>query len=269
MNPEPDPHIYIDGSNWIHRLYHAMPEPSRVPDQFRRWLATFMSTFRPQSLRIALDAAGDNWRSELCPEYKAQRAKKPDDLRKLLDTAETWLKSWDWLRVPGYEADDLLATWAWQARQYGQRVVIASADRDLFQCVHYEHVTVLRGFQTERDESGQRRVGKCDWMNYERFVGEYQLVPPQWPQYRALVGDNSDNMGGVKGIGPKVAAALLRTFPTIEDFLSADAKFATTPLTQVQTKRIRAAYDAGDIARWTRIHTLSKNAPERAEAKQP
>jgi DNA polymerase-1 len=259
--PETAPHIFIDGSNWIHRLYHAMPEAARVPDQFRRWLATFMATFRPQSLRIALDATGDNWRSDLCPEYKAQRAKKPDDLRRLLDTAETWLKSWDWAKVPGHEADDLLATWTWKAKMASEQVVIASADRDLFQCVHCEHVAILRGFSTGKVD-GARRVVDCDWMNYTRFAGEYQIVPPQWPEYRALVGDSSDNLGGVKGIGPKVAAALLRSYPTIEDFLKADARFATTPLTQVQTKRIRAAHESGDIAKWTRIHTLVKNAPE-------
>jgi len=258
----PPLHIIIDGSNWIHRLYHAMNQPSMIPDQFRKWLRIMMEKWSPQSIRIALDSSGDNWRADLCPEYKAQRDKKPADLQKLLAEAEKWLRSWDVLRVPGHEADDLLCTWAHSIASTEQgRVLIASADRDLFQCIRDERVSVLRGFRTEKGE-----VTSIECFSYASFINRYTFYPIQWPQFRALVGDTSDNLGGVDGIGPHTATALLQKYMTIEDFLKADREFKTNPLTAGQTKRIRKAWESGDIPKWIRVHTLAKNAPVQGSA---
>ena len=102
-------------------------------------------------------------------------------------------------------------------------------------------------------------------MTYADFTDTYGIVPPQWPHFRALVGDKSDNLAGVQGIGEQTACELLRKYATLEDVLDALARFETTGLTRVQERNIRRAHALGDLAKWIRIHTLGKTlAPEAA-----
>ena len=104
--------ICVDLSNMAHRAYHALPDPSRVTDLLRHWLGALKNEYRPDELKIALDAPGSSWRAELCPDYKAQRNAKPAELRQLLEGLPAALKSWNVTQTPGYEADDILAAWA-------------------------------------------------------------------------------------------------------------------------------------------------------------
>lgn len=256
--------LLIDGTNLLHKLYHALPDPDRVPDQLRRWLNLLSLQYRPDFVRIALDCPGENWRTTLCPEYKASRDEKPEALQQLLDDAENILSAWCPYAVAGHEADDLLATWAARAHRDGRRAVIVSGDKDLFQCLRHDQVTILRSFRTHRG-----RIEHPDWFTFRRFVDRYQFVPPAWPQYRALVGDKSDNLPGVPGIGDQNAMRILTLFATVEDAIAAIRSFQTTMLPRAVERALLTADDDGSLARQIRVNTLTKNVSTAATSAKP
>ena len=255
--------LFIDGTNLIHKLYHALPSVDAVEPKLRSWVDLLNRTYRPHFLRIALDAPGGTWRSELFPDYKGQRSEKPDELRDLLERAEEMLGEWFVVRVAGHEADDLIATWARRAAMHSSesKALIVSADKDLFQCLRHDQVSILRGFR-----SYQGAILDCDWMTYSAFVQRYQFTPPAWPMYRALVGDKSDNLPGVSGIGDKYAQQILAKYATLDDCVAAILRFQTTGLPAKVEKALVRAHQDGSLAKSIRANTLTTNVPSTAGA---
>lgn len=251
--------ILIDGSNLIHKLYHCVPA-DRVLDAARRQLRALEATYRPEWLVVCLDWQGPNFRHDLWPEYKAGRDETPADLRGLLDAvAAGELGDWMTLVTPGYEADDLIATLS--SRDY--KSLIVSADKDLYQCLRPDQVAILNKFSTRAGRVESRR-----YVNYESLREDYGLIPPQWPEYRALVGDKSDNMRGVRGVGPDAARSVLDEFPTIEDFVAAMARWETPAIVDAKAKAIVRAWESGEIQRQTRVHRLVRDVPIQASVER-
>ncbi|MRJ02736.1 MAG: DNA polymerase I [Epsilonproteobacteria bacterium] len=200
----------IDTFGSLFRSYHALPK-LQSREGFPTGLLTgfinliYQLTQQEEYLIFALDSPGESFRSLLYPSYKAQRPEPPSDLKLQLEVALRWIgeMGFQTLEREGYEADDLIASLARLATSQGLKVRIISYDKDLYQLVEDGKVELYDPVRKE--------------VIHEREVVKKFGVPPSLIRdYLALVGDSSDNIPGVKGIGAKSAAALLTQFGSLE-----------------------------------------------------
>ena len=206
--------LIVDGHNLLCACYYGLPdrirsvtgEPIHGTYGFVAAVLKMIRRFEPQALVVCFDAEEPNFRNALSPTYKANRTLLPErgnpfaqlpDIRRGL----AWLKV-PWLEIGGVEADDVMGTLARRLAKT-HRVYIASMDRDLFQLVDKRTRVYSRAFGIET-EYGPREI-----------VARYKVRPDQFVDYRTLVGDASDNIEGVDGIGAKTAARLLKDFGDI------------------------------------------------------
>lgn len=213
--PEPgDPQtLYVvDLTGYVFRAYHALPpmststgEPTHAVYGVTQMLLNLITTQKPHRLALALDAPGPSFRKSIYEAYKATRPAPPPDLREQIERLQEVVEAYaiPCLSVPGFEADDLIATLVDKARGAGLKLVIVSADKDLLQLVDGDVVM----FDTMRD----RVYGREE--TFERLG----VMPEQVCDYLALTGDSSDNIPGVPSVGPKTAAALLGEYATLDD----------------------------------------------------
>ncbi|MFO7583664.1 MAG: DNA polymerase, partial [Anaerolineales bacterium] len=214
----------IDGHALAYRTYFALTgyspsgsrwqtskgEPTAGIYGFSTVLLRLLEQEKPDYLAVAFDV-GKTFRDDLFPEYKATRAKMPDDLRPQIERIRQLVDSFNIprLEMEGFEADDVLGTIAKKVAAQGIGVKIITGDRDLLQLVG-DHVIVSLPQKGKMGESQ-------DYITEEQ-VKEYFGVPPRLVvDYKALLGDTSDNIPGVKGIGEKTAQALYETFSSLDD----------------------------------------------------
>jgi DNA polymerase-1 len=209
--------LLIDANSIIHRSFHALP-PFTTPDGrpsgaiygIASILLKLWREERPEYAAALFDRPEPTFRDKIYAEYKAQRPPAAEELiSQIIETHKLFdafaIKTFE---MPGYEADDLIATLAEMFRKEKDvRVVILTGDRDTLQLVEDDHV-VVRTFNK----------GVSDTTIYgEAEVKEkYGLAPSQLIDYKALVGDSSDNIKGVPGVGPKTALELLKKFGTVK-----------------------------------------------------
>jgi DNA polymerase-1 len=200
----PEPVYLIDGSAYIYRAYHAVAPltnssglPTHAIYGFVNILRRVIREKAPRYLAIAFDARGPNFRHELYREYKAHRPAMPDDLACQLPYIKEIVAAYNIvsLEQAGVEADDLIASAVARLRQQGQPVIVVSGDKDLLQLVT-DDVTVW-------DPMGDK------FMDPAGVVKKYHMGPEQLTDLFALIGDASDNVPGVPGVGPKTAEKLL------------------------------------------------------------
>src|SRR5437868_1763238 len=169
---------------------------------FTSMLVNLLKDHRPDGIAVAFDLPQPTFRHALVDDYKAGRAEAPDILRQQMGLVRQVVEALKipLLEVPGYEADDIVATLATQARDRGDDVIIVTGDRDTYQLVEDPHVKVL-----------YNRRGVSDYVLYDE-AGIFErtgVTPAQYPQYAAMRGDTSDNLPGVPGVGEKTAAKLI------------------------------------------------------------
>ena len=192
-----------DGSRWITKA----GEPTAGTFGFVSVLLRLLESQAPEYLAVSFDT-GRTFRDDLYPEYKATRDKMPDDLRLQLDRIRQVVLAFGIpiLEAEGFEADDVLGTVARRAAEQGVRVVILSGDRDLLQLVDDSiHVELAGQKLSEAIDYGPQAV-------FDKFG----VSPGQLIDYKALVGDTSDNIPGVKGIGEKTAVGLIQQYGSLE-----------------------------------------------------
>ena len=213
------PTLYlIDGHALAYRMYFALTaggsssrwltskgEPTAGIYGFARELIRIIEQEKPEYIAVAFDV-GKTFRDEIFPEYKGTREKMPDDLRPQIKRIREMVDAFNIprLEVEGYEADDVLGSIAHLAAEQGLGVKIITGDRDLLQLVNARTVVYLAG----------------DDQNYitdEDVVRKLGVRPNQVVDYKALVGDKSDNIPGVPGIGEKTAIALIEKFGTLDN----------------------------------------------------
>jgi DNA polymerase-1 len=207
----------LDAMSLAFRAFFALPvelatESGVVTNAlhgFVSMLCTIVRDHHPAALAVAFDLPGDTFRHEMVSDYKGGRAEIPPELPPQFDMIRELLEA---LHIPvvsspGYEADDILATLATQAKERGQDVVVVTGDRDSFQLVEDPHVQVL-----------YNKRGVSDYVLYdEAGIAERTGVTPKlYPSLAALRGDPSDNLAGVPGVGEKTAAKLLNTYGSID-----------------------------------------------------
>ncbi|MDR3577718.1 MAG: DNA polymerase I [Anaerolineaceae bacterium] len=214
----------IDGHALAYRTYYALMaaggdrfktragEPTAGTYGFASVLLRILEQERPEYLAVAFDT-GKTFRDELFPAYKATRAKMPDDLRPQIERIRQMV---DAFRIPrleleGFEADDVLGSIALQAVAKGMGVKIITGDRDLLQLVNDRIIVSLSG----------NKISEAKDYTAEEVVSYLGVRPDQIVDYKALVGDTSDNIPGVQGIGEKTAVSLLAQYQTLDDIYAA------------------------------------------------
>ncbi|MCA0215124.1 MAG: DNA polymerase I [Proteobacteria bacterium] len=207
--------LLVDGSSYLYRAFHAMPDLRAVPGDptspatgairgMINMMQKLRKDVRADYAACVFDAKGPTFRDALYPEYKANRSPMPDDLRSQIPPIHEVVKLLGWrvLDVPGVEADDVIGTLAHIAAQQGIEVIISSGDKDLSQLVN-GHITVI-------DTMNDRRR---DVAGVEAEFG----VPPQLMlDYQTLVGDAVDNVPGVPKVGPKTAVKWLLEYGSLD-----------------------------------------------------
>ncbi|HTO51794.1 MAG TPA: DNA polymerase I [Myxococcota bacterium] len=242
--------LLVDASNSIYRAFFALPAlanstgiPTHATLGFTTMLQKLLRESAPDFVAVVWDTPGPKRRKELYAEYKATRDSSPDDLRAQIPWIRRIVSAYNLATVEsgGEEADDVIATLARAAEREGVEVEIVSTDKDLLQLVS-DGVKVV---DTMRD----RRLGPAE------VEARFGVTPAQMLDLRALVGDSSDNIPGVKGIGEKGAAELLRTHGSLDRLLLA--------IDAIPGKRPREALRAGaDSARLSReLSRLREDLP--------
>ncbi|MBM3488615.1 MAG: DNA polymerase I, partial [Alphaproteobacteria bacterium] len=207
--------VLVDGSGYIFRAFHALPPMTR-PDGtpvnavfgFTNMLMKLLAESHAEYLAVVFDTARKTFRSDLFPDYKAHRPEPPPELVPQFALIRETTRAFGLpaVEMEGYEADDLIATYARRAVEAGAEVTIVSSDKDLMQLVN-DHVRML-------DPIKNKPIGRAEVE--ERFgVGPEKVVDVQ-----ALAGDATDNVPGVPGIGVKTAAELIRTYGDLDTLLA-------------------------------------------------
>jgi DNA polymerase-1 len=213
--------LLLDGHSLAYRAFFALPvenfstttgQPTNAVYGFTSMLINLLRDEQPTHVAVAFDVSRQTFRSEEYAEYKAGRSVTPNEFKSQVPLMREVLAA---LRIPvlereGFEADDVLATLAVQARSQGHQVLICSGDRDTFQLVS-DDVTVLYPV---------RGVSELSRMTPEAVVGRYGIGPDRYSDLAALVGEDSDNLPGVPGVGPKTAAKWLTTYGSLEGIVA-------------------------------------------------
>lgn len=206
----------IDGNSLMHRAYHAVPPTMNAPDGtptnavfgFLSMLLKFADMANPDAIICAFDAGKPKFRIEAMERYKAQRPPMDDDLRVQFPLMEDVLTSLNIpvVKVEGWEGDDILGTVAARGEAQGSHVLLVTGDKDACQLV------------TDLTHVVSTKKGITDVVIYdpEGVREKYGVGPEQIPDYLGLMGDASDNIPGVPGIGPKNATKLLQEYGTME-----------------------------------------------------
>ncbi len=211
--------VLVDGSSYLYRAFHAMPDLRAVPGDptspatgaIRGMINMLQALKREVPAGYAacvFDASGPTFRDALYPEYKAQRAPMPDDLRAQIEPIHEVVRllGWPVVCVPGVEADDVIGTLASCAARQGLEVIVSSGDKDLSQLVN-ERITIIDTM------SGKRR-------DVAGVTSEFGVPPSLMVDYQTLVGDAVDNVPGVPKVGPKTAAKWLNEYGSLDALIA-------------------------------------------------
>ncbi len=206
----------IDGYSLLYRAFYALPQSivtssglmTNALYGFTSVLLKLLDEEGEKGVAVVWDGGMPKFRTEIFPEYKAQRSEMPEELKSQLDHLDEILEAMNIpaIRAEGFEADDSIATLSKRIPE-GTELMIVTGDQDAMQLVD-GNVKVLR-------TSARRGFSQTEVYGRDEVIEEYGVTPEQIPDYKALVGDPSDNIPGVRGIGPKSAASLLREFGSV------------------------------------------------------
>src|SRR6201987_5859774 len=252
--PKKGDHVFlVDGSSYIFRAYHALPPLNRKSDGLQvnavlgfcnmlwKILRDMKPEERPTHLAVVFAKSEKTFRPEMYAEYKANRTEPPDDLRPQFPLIRAAVRAFELpcLEQIGFEADDLIATYVRQACEAGASATIVASDKDLMQLVN--DCVVM--YDTMKD----RRIG------IPEVIEKFGVPPEKMIEVQALIGDSTDNVPGVPGIGVKTAAQLIGEYGDLETLLARAGEIK-------QEKRRQALIEHADRARLSKqLVTLDAN----------
>ncbi|MGN0506913.1 MAG: 5'-3' exonuclease H3TH domain-containing protein, partial [Lachnospiraceae bacterium] len=213
--------VLIDGNSIVNRAFYGLPDLTTTDGRHTNGILGFCNILlkileeeKPQYLTVAFDVKHPTFRHEMYQEYKGTRKGMPDELREQIPVLKEILKAMGILILerPGYEADDILGTLAKQGERDGLEVSLVSGDRDLLQIA--DDVIKVRIPKTKRTGT------EIEDYHTQDVIEKYGLRPEQIIDLKGLMGDASDNIPGVPGIGEKTAVKLLTQFETVENTLA-------------------------------------------------
>ena len=243
--------LIVDGTAVAYRAFYALRDmstrdgkPTNAIFGFVRMLKQMEEQWKPDRTVVAFDGGSPANRLEKCPEYKAQRAPMPEELRAQLGAIDEYLDAAGipWILLKGQEADDVMATLAERGAAEGAAVRVATSDKDLMQLVG-ERIKIVPPTQSKEE---------LDAAGVEAKTG---VKPGQIVEWLALIGDSADNIPGVVGIGPKTATKLLARFGTLgECFARAE---------EIDSASVREKLLAGRATAELNVElmTLDRNVP--------
>ena len=213
--------LLIDGHSMAYRAFFALPAENFTTAQgqhtnaiygFATMLLSLLTTEKPTHVAVAFDVSRKTFRTEIFPEYKANRARTPDEFRSQMSYLHELVEAFGitTFEVEGFEADDIIATISKQAEREGVEVFICTGDRDSFQLVN-EKTTVLYP---------KRGVSDLTRMTPEAVQEKYGMTPEQYPDFAALRGDPSDNLPSVPGVGEKTAAKWVVEYGSLHELIA-------------------------------------------------
>jgi len=255
--------LLVDGFNLIYRCYFALPDLTRA-DGFptgalHGWvkgLWKLADQEKPEATLVFFDLGGAQDRLALHPEYKAQRAEMPDALRQQIEPIKSLTRAMGLVGIEqdGVESDDLLASQAVAFARAGHEVIIVSSDKDFAQIVG-DRIKIMLPPPSANPKLGSRLLDAAG------VVEKFGVPPAQIADYLALVGDTSDNIPGIAGVGPKTAAKWLAEFGSLEGVIAHAA--------EVKPERFRAAVaaDADRLRMNLKLTTLNLALPTVAAEK--
>ncbi len=207
--------ILIDGSSYLYRAFHAMPPLTNSQGQATgaiygviNMLRTLIKEYGPDYIAVVFDAKGKTFRDELFEQYKANRPPMPDELRSQIEPLHAVVRAMGLpcLVEEGVEADDVIGTLALQAAADGIHTVISTGDKDMAQLVN-SHITLINTMTNKTlDRAG--------------VIEKFGLPPEQIIDYLALIGDTSDNIPGIPGVGPKTAVKWFTQYGSLDEIIN-------------------------------------------------
>lgn len=236
--------LLVDGFNLIYRCYFALPDLTRadgVPTgALHGWVKSLWKLAdqeQPEATLVFFDLGGSQDRLKLHPEYKAQREEMPDALRQQIEPIKQLTRAMGLVGIEqhGVESDDLLAAQAVAFAKAGHESVIVSSDKDFAQIVD-DRITIMLPPPSANPKLGWRRLDAAGVM------AKFGVPPGQIADYLALIGDTSDNIRGIDGVGPKTAAKWLADFGSMEEVISHAAELKPErfrPVVAAEAARLR------------------------------
>jgi DNA polymerase I len=249
------PHLYlVDGSGYIFRAYHKLPpmtDPQGTPVNAVYGFTTMLwkliedlnDAEHPTHLAVVLDAAKKTFRNEIYEKYKANRPEPPEDLRPQFPLIRDAVRAFSvpCIELEGFEADDILATYATQALARGFKVTIVSSDKDLMQLI----TPGIDMFDAMKNAH----------LGPEAVLDKFGVTPDKVIDVQALMGDSVDNVPGVPGIGPKTATELIGIYGDLETLLARVSEIK-------QDKRRQSLIEHAELARISKqLVTLKRDVP--------
>lgn len=216
-----NPLILVDGSSYLYRAYHAFPpltnsagEPTGAMYGVLNMLRSLIMQYQPTHAAVVFDAKGKTFRDELFEHYKSHRPPMPDDLRAQIEPLHAMVKAMGLplLAVSGVEADDVIGTLAREAEKVGRPVLISTGDKDMAQLVT-PNITLINTMTNTI-------------LGPDEVVNKYGVPPELIIDFLALMGDSSDNIPGVPGVGEKTAQALLQGLGGLDTLYAEPEKIA-------------------------------------------
>ncbi|TDQ56531.1 DNA polymerase I [Mesocricetibacter intestinalis] len=220
-----NPLVLVDGSSYLYRAFHAFPplsnalgEPTGAMYGVLNMLKSLINQVQPTHIAVVFDAKGKTFRDEMFEQYKSHRPPMPDDLRKQILPLHEIIRALGipLLSVEGVEADDVIGTLARQASAQGRKVLISTGDKDMAQLVNDDIMLINTMNNSLLDRQG--------------VIDKYGIPPELIIDYLALMGDSSDNIPGVSGVGEKTALGLLQGIGSMEQIYANLDKVAELPL---------------------------------------
>ena len=208
------PLILVDGSSYLYRAYHAMPNLSNAEGMSTgaiygviNMLRKLKQDYQPQQMVVVFDAKGKTFRDDLYADYKANRPPMPEDLREQVEPLLDIVRAMGFplLQISGVEADDVIGALSRHAAAKGQDVVISTGDKDMAQLVD-DHISLINTMNNSK-------------MNADGVREKFGVSPEQIIDYLALIGDTSDNVPGVPKVGPKTAAKWLAEYNSLDSII--------------------------------------------------
>ena len=244
----------VDAHGFLHRNYHALPKLSTSKGKevgalygFLNWILRFNKEIKPQYIAFCFDSKGPTNRHKIYPEYKANRPPTDEALVEQLKIARDLVKALGFrvCALDGAEADDILATLAVKAKQQGESSVIVTSDKDILQIAN-DKIKIWNGNLKEEPKGNLACKAK--------FGVDCEYIA----DYLAIVGDSSDNVPGISGLGPKAAVELINKFGHLENILQAAQK-PNAEIKESMLKKLLAGKDEGLLSK--KLVVLDTNLP--------
>ncbi len=233
MSDSPKTLLLVDGSSYLYRAFHALPdlrnqlgEPTNAIKGVLSMLRRLQKDYAADYIACIFDPRGKTFRDDLYPEYKANRATMPDDLRCQIEPLFELIRAdgWPLVVIDGVEADDVIGTLVVEAERHGVKSIVSTGDKDMAQLVN-AHVTLINTMSFET-------------LDVPGVVGKFGVPPERIVDYLSLIGDTVDNVPGVAKVGPKTAVKWLSEYGSLDNIVA-----HATGIKGVVGENLRAALD--------------------------